>query len=143
MLSMRLTVAIIAMALTVPALGLLAGRNVEASVLFAGLAATLGVLMLAVLLAAALTRPLVEIADAVQALARNKSVEPNHGGDQPHHNIVTSQPHAQRMPMVIAPVKTASGPTAPAGVIASPDKLTNTHAAGKYIDFVIPSDRRA
>jgi hypothetical protein len=150
MLSMRLTVAMIALALlTAPALGLLADRNVGTSVLLAGLVAFLGVLMVAVLMTDALTRSLVAMTDAVQVLARDKSSEPNHERDRQHDNFVALQPHAQRIRMVIAAVELASCPKALGGAIATENPaverrcmLTNAHAVGKYIDIVVPSDRR-
>jgi hypothetical protein len=150
MLSMRLTAAMIVLALlTAPALGLLADRNVETSVLLAGLAAILGVLMVAVLSADTLTRPLVEMADAVQALARDKSAQPNHESDERHDNVVALQPHAQRMRMVIATVELAGRPKALGGAIATGNpaaerrcKLTTAHAVGNYVDIAIHFDGR-
>ena len=150
MLSMRLTVAMIALALlTAPALGLLADRDVGTSVLLAGVAAILGVLMVAVLLADALTRSLVAMTDAVQVLARDKSAEPNHERDKQHDSVVALQLYAPRICMVIAAVESASRPNALGGAIAIGNpaverrcKLTNAHAVGKYLDIVIPSDRR-
>ena len=72
--STRLTAAMIGLVLlAAPALVLLAYRDVETSILLAGLAAILGVVIAAVLMADALTRPLVEMADAVTTLSRPRT----------------------------------------------------------------------
>ena len=150
MQSIRYTAAVTVLALpAAAALGLLAGRNVGTAVVLAGLAATLGVLMVAVLLADALTRPLVELADAVQALARDKSAEPSRESDIRYDNVVALQPHAQRIRVVVAAVQAASRPKARGSAIATANPAIerfgdaiNVRAAGTYVDILIPSDRR-
>lgn len=129
--SARLTAAMIGLVLlAAPALALLAYRNVETSILLAGLAAILGVIVATVLMADALTRPLVEMADAVTALARARTAEL---ADGPQHvNVVELEPHARR--------KRAS--TAAAVRAAEPRKPSTRATIGGTIDFVIPSDRR-
>jgi hypothetical protein len=144
--STRYTAAVTVLALmTAAALGLLADRNVGTAAVLAGVAAVLGVLMVAILLADALTRPLVELAAAVQALARDRSAEP----DIRYSNVVASQPQAQRIRVVVAAVQSASRPKALDGAIAAANPALerfgdaiNVRAVGTYIDILIPSDRR-
>jgi hypothetical protein len=135
MQSSRLTDAMMVFALlTAAALGLLADRDVGTSVVLAGVA-IFGVLMVVVLLADALTRPLVELADAVQALARSRSTGPNHESDMQHDNVVALQPQAQPIRTAVAGLESASRPKALCESI-------NATAVGTYIDIVIQSDRR-
>jgi hypothetical protein len=146
----RYTTAVTVLALlTAAALGLLADRNVGTAVLLAGLAAVLGVLLAAILLADALTRPLVELADAVQALARDESAGPNRASDIRYDNVVVLPPQAQRLRLVVAAVQSASRPKALGGAIATAHpaierfgETIKVRAVGTYIDILIPSDRR-
>jgi hypothetical protein len=147
MQSTRLATATIALAL-LTALGLFADRDVAALVLLAGLAAISGVLVVVLPLAAALARPLVDLAEAVGALARDKSGRPNHQSDMQHDDVVALQPQAQGIHMVIATVESASRRKALGAAIATGNPavqrrytFTRTHAVGTYIDIVIPSDR--
>jgi hypothetical protein len=129
--STRLTAAMIGLVLlAAPALALLAYRNVETSILLAGLAAILGVVVATVLMADALTRPLVEMADAVTTLARARAAEL--ASEAQHANVVALEPYAQRK----RAFATAAEPA------AERRKSTTGQAIGSTIDFVIPSDRR-
>jgi hypothetical protein len=134
--STRLTAAMIGLVLlAAPALALLAYRNVETSILLAGLAAILGVIVATVLMADALTRPLVEMADAVTTLARARTAEivsnAQHTNDAQHTNVVALQPYAQRKRAEPGEPKTRHQTGQKTG-----------QAVGSTIDFVIPSDRR-
>jgi hypothetical protein len=149
MQSTRLAAATIALALlTTP--GLLGDRDAAAFVLLAGLAAIAGGLVVVLPLAAALARPLADLAEAVRALARNKSGRPNHQRGMQHDDVVALQPQAQGIHMVIAAVESASGRNALGAAVATGNPagqrrytFTRTHAVGTCIDIVIPSDRRA
>jgi hypothetical protein len=149
--STRLTAAMIGLVLlAAPALALLAYRNVETSILLAGLAAILGVVVATVLMADALTRPLVEMADAVTTLARARTADLASGA-QPA-NVVPLAPYAQRKrPFAAAPEPASSpdvhGPLDGDGAGGAraakwPCKPAGGQAIGSTIDFVIPSDRR-
>jgi hypothetical protein len=134
--STRLTAAMIGLVLlAAPALALLAYRNVETSILLAGLAAIMGVVVATVLMADALTRPLVEMADAVTTLARARTAEivsnAQHTSDAQHTNVVALQPYAQRKRAEPGESKTRHKTGQKTG-----------QAVGSTIDFVIPSDRR-
>lgn len=134
--STRLTAAMIGLVLlAAPALALLAYRNVETSILLAGLAAIMGVVVATVLMADALTRPLVEMADAVTTLARARTAEivsnAQHTNDAQHTNVVALQPYAQRKRAEPGEPKTRHK-----------TGQTTGQAVGSTIDFVIPSDRR-
>src|SRR5262245_40541760 len=148
--STRLTGAMIGLVLlAAPALVLLAYRNIETTILLAGLAAILGVVVATVLMADALTRPLVEMADAVTTLARARTAEI--ANDAPSTNVVSWEPYAQRK-RAFATSQQASG----ADVHARRDdggatarqaaewrrRHTPAPAVGSTIDIVIPSDRR-
>jgi hypothetical protein len=148
MQSTRLTATTTALAL-LTALGLFADRDVATFVLLAGLAAILGVLMMALLLADALARPLVELAGAVAALARDKSARPNREDDMQRDNVVALQLQARSIRMVVAAVESVSRRKALGAAIATGNpavqrryRFTRAHAIGTYIDIVIPSDRR-
>jgi hypothetical protein len=141
MLSMRWTTAIVVLALIASALSLFADRNVETSVLLAGMAAILGVLTVTVLL-------LAEIVDAVQVLVRDNSAKHHHESRRQYDDAVTLAPHAHHLRMVIAAVESVSRSKALGGTIAARDlamerhgKLASMHAVGSHIDIVIPSDR--
>jgi hypothetical protein len=150
--STRLTAAMIALVLlTAPALALLAYRNVETSILLAGLAAILGVVVAAVLMADALTRPLVEMADAVATLARARTAELDPAGSNKHRmNVITLEPCAQRKRPFGAESASYSVVRQPLdGAVASGNqaaerrcKHTSAPAMGSTIDIIIPSDRR-
>jgi hypothetical protein len=134
--STRLTAAMIGLVLlAAPALALLAYRNVETSILLAGLAAIMGVVVATVLMADALTRPLVEMADAVTTLARARTAEivsnAQHTNDAQHTNVVALQPYAQRKRAEPGEPKTGNKTGQKTGQVV-----------GSTIDFVIPSDRR-
>jgi len=141
MQSTRLAAATIALALlTTP--GLLGDRDAAAFVLLAGLAAIAGGLVVA--------RPLADLAEAVLALARDKSGRPNHQRDMQRDDVVALQPQAQGIHLAIAAVESASGRNALGVAIATGNPavqrrytFTRTHAVGTCIDIVIPSDRRA
>jgi hypothetical protein len=143
--STRLTAAMIGLVLlAAPALALLAYRNVETSILLAGLAAILGVVVATVLMADALTRPLVEMADAVTTLARARTAElaseAQHANDAQYANVVALETYSQR--------KRALAAGAEPGGTRAPERRkyqagqTPGQAIGSTIDFVIPSDRR-
>jgi hypothetical protein len=136
--STRLTAAVIGLVLlAAPALALLAYRNVETTILLAGLAAILGVVVATVLMADALTRPLVEMADAVTTLARARTAELASGA-QPT-NVVPLEPYTQRKRAFAA----AAEPASRADVHGPRDgKPTGGQTIGSTVDFVIPSDRR-
>jgi hypothetical protein len=141
MLSMRWTTAIIVLAVTASALSLFTDRNIETSVLLAGVAAILGVLTVAVLL-------LAEMVDAVQALIRDHSSSHHHKSGKQSDDGVAFAPHAHHLRMVIAAVESVSRSKALGGAIAAGNtvtqrrgKLTSVRAMGNYIDIVIPSDR--
>jgi hypothetical protein len=141
MLSTRWTIAIIVLAVTASALGLFGDRNVETTVLLAGLAAILGILTVAVLL-------LAEMVDAVQALVRDHSSNHHHESGKQYDDDVALAPHAHHLRMVIAAVESVSRSKTLGGVIATRHstlerhgKLTNVQAVGNYIDIFIPSDR--
>jgi hypothetical protein len=148
--STRLTAAMIGLVLlAAPALALLAYRNVETSILLAGLAAILGVVVATVLMADALTRPLVEMADAVTTLARARTAEL--ASDTQHTNVVALDPYVQRKHAFAPAAEPASRPDvqgpvdggATGGVRAAERRKPATgQAIGSTIDFVIPSDRR-
>jgi hypothetical protein len=154
--STRLTAAMTGLVLlAAPALALLAYRNVETSILLAGLAAILGVVVATVLMADALTRPLVEMADAVTTLARARTAEI--ASDAQHTNVVALESYAQRKRAYAAAAEPATSPDmqepldgAPATRAAEQRKPKNPQttwqttgqAVGGTIDFVIPSDRR-
>ena len=159
--STRLTAAMIGLVLlAAPALALLAYRNVETSILLAGLAAILGVVVATVLMADALTRPLVEMADAVTTLARARTAELTN--DTQYTNAVALKPYAQKpyAQKSYAQRKrtfaAAAGPASGADVQARYDgngaggsgaaeprrKPAPGQAIGSTIDIVIPSDRR-
>ena len=156
--STRLTAAMIGLVLlAAPALVLLAYRNVETSILLAGLAAILGVVVATVLMADALTRPLVEMADAVTTLARARTAEL--ASDAQHTNVVALEAYAQRKRAYAAAAEPANssnmhGPIDGSGAsgtrAAEQRKPKNPQATwqttgqpiGGMIDFVIPSDRR-
>lgn len=155
--SARLTAAMIGLVLlAAPALALLAYRDVETSILLAGLAAILGVVIAAVLMADALTRPLVEMADAVTTLARARTAELADAGDAPRTNVVALEPYAQRRRTLVAaakparshPVRYASyeprdgGGASGTQVVERLRKRTPGPAIGSTVDIVIPSDRR-
>jgi hypothetical protein len=150
MQSSRHTAAVAVLALlTAAALGLLADRNVGTAVVLAGLAAVLGVLMVAILLADALTRPLVALADAVQALARDRSAEPNRESDIQYDNVAALQPQARRIHVVVAAPESASRTKAFGAAIVTGHpaierfgESIEVRAVGTYIDILIPSDRR-
>jgi hypothetical protein len=150
MQSTRYTAAVTVLALlTATALGLLADRNVGTAVVLAGLAAVLGVLMVAILLADALTRPLAELVDAVHALARDRSAEPNRDSDIRYDNVVALLPQAQRIRLVVAAVQSANRPKALDGAIAPGHpaierfgESIKVRTVGTHIDILIPSDRR-
>jgi hypothetical protein len=136
--STRLTAAVIGLVLlAAPALALLAYRNVETSILLAGLAAILGVLVATVLMADALTRPLVEMADAVTTLARARTAELASGA-QPT-NVVPLEPYTQRKRAFAAAAEPARRSDAHGPRDGKP---TGGQTIGSTIDFVIPSDRR-
>jgi hypothetical protein len=146
--STRLTAAMIGLVLlAAPALALLAYRNVETSILLAGLAAILGVVVATVLMADALTRPLVEMADAVTALARARTAEI--ASEAQPTNVVPLAPYAQRK-RAFAAAEPASfpdmqGSLARAGGASAAEwgcKPGGVQAIGGTVDFVIPSDRR-
>ena len=148
MQSTRLAAATIALAL-LTALGLLADRDAAAFVLLAGLAAITGVLLVVLPLAAALARPLADLAEAVRALAHDKPSRPNHRSDMQHDDVVALQPQAQGIHMVIAAVESASRRNALGAAIATGNPavqrrytFSRTDAVGTCIDIVIPSDRR-
>lgn len=141
MLSMRWTTAIIVLAVTASALSLFADRNIETSVVLAGLAAILGVLTVAVLL-------LAEMVDAVQTLIRDHNSNHHHESGKQYDDGVAFAPHAHHLRMVIAAVESVSRSKALGGAIAAGKliterrgKLTSVQAVGNYIDIVIPSDR--
>jgi hypothetical protein len=148
--STRLTAAMIGLVLlAAPALALLAYRNVETSILLAGLAAILGVVVATVLMADALTRPLVEMADAVTTLARARAAEL--ASEAQHANVVALEPYVQRKRAFAAAAEPASSPDAYGPLdghstggtpAAERRKSTTGQAIGSTIDFVIPSDRR-
>jgi hypothetical protein len=136
--SARLTAAMIGLVfLAAPALVLLAYRNVETSILLAGLAAILGVVVATVVMADALTRPLVEMADAVTALARARTAEL--AGDAQHARRKRASAAAAEPAggSVYGPLRDAPGPRA-----EEPCKPSTRATIGSTIDFVIPSDRR-
>ena len=148
--STRLTAAVIGLVLlAAPALALLAYRNVETSILLAGLAAILGVVVATVLMADALTRPLVEMADAVTTLARARTAELASGAQAT--NVVPLEPYTQRKRAFAAAAEPASSPdvhgpldgdSAGGTRAAERRKSTAGQSIGSTIDFVIPSDRR-
>ncbi len=144
--STRLTAAMIGLVLlAAPALALLAYRNVETSILLAGLAAILGVVVATVLMADALTRPLVEMADAVTTLARARTAEL--ASDAQHMNVVALEAYAQRKRTYAAEAEPASSPDGAGGARAAEQRKPDTgqttgQPVGSTIDFVIPSDRR-
>lgn len=144
--STRLTAAMIGLVLlAAPALALLAYRNVETSILLAGLAAILGVVVATVLMADALTRPLVEMADAVTTLARARTAEL--ASDAQHTNVVALGAYAQRNRTYAAAAEPASSPDGAGGVRTAEQRKPDTgqttgQPIGSTIDFVIPSDRR-
>ena len=149
--STRLTAAMIGLVLlAAPALALLAYRNVETSILLAGLAAILGVVVATVLMADALTRPLVEMADAVTTLARARTAEL--ASDAQPTNVVPLELYAQRKRAFTAAAEPAGCPGGhePLGgdgarvarAAKSRCKPTGGQTIGSTIDFVIPSDRR-
>jgi hypothetical protein len=153
--STRLTAAMIGLVLlAAPALVLLAYRNVETSILLAGLAAILGVVVATVLMADALTRPLVEMADAVTTLARARTAElasdTQHPNDAHHTNVVALDLYVQRKRTFAPAAEPASRPDvqgpvdggATGGARAAQHKPATGQAIGSTIDFVIPSDRR-
>jgi hypothetical protein len=151
--STRLTAAMIGLVLlTAPALALLAYRNVETSILLAGLAAILGVVVAAVLMADALTRPLVEMADAVATLARARTAELDPAGNKQRMDVITLEPHALRKRTFVAAAASASDPLVHQpldGAVASGNqaverrcKHASAPAMGSTIDIIIPSDRR-
>lgn len=156
--STRLMAAMIGLVLlAAPALALLAYRNVETSILLAGLAAILGVVVATVLMADALTRPLVEMADAVTTLARARTAEL--ASDAQHTNVVALEPYAQRKRAYAAAAEPASSPDVHGPLDGSGAGATRTaerrkpntgqttwqttgQPIGSTIDFIIPSDRR-
>jgi hypothetical protein len=148
--STRLMAAMIGLVLlAAPALALLAYRNVETSILLAGLAAILGVVVATVLMADALTRPLVEMADAVTTLARARAAEL--ASEAQRANVVALEPYAQRKRAFAAAAEPASSPGAHRPLdgdstngtrAAERRKSATGQAIGSTIDFVIPSDRR-
>lgn len=155
--SARLTAAMIGLVLlAAPALALLAYRDVETSILLAGLAAILGVVIAAVLMADALTRPLVEMADAVTTLARARTAELADADSAPHTNVVALEPYAQRKRAFVAAAKPArshpvryesyeprdGGGASGTQVVERLRKRTPGPATGSTIDIIIPSDRR-
>ena len=155
--SARLTAAMIGLVLlAAPALALLAYRDVETSILLAGLAAILGVVIAAVLMADALTRPLVEMADAVTTLARARTAELADADNAPRTNVVALEPYAQRRrtfgaaatPARSHPVRYESyeprdgGGASGTQVVERLRKRTPAPAIGSTIDIIIPSDRR-
>lgn len=128
-------------------------RNVD---LLAGLAAILGVVIAAVLMADALTRPLVEMADAVTTLARARTAELADADNAPRTNVVALEPYAQRRrtfgaaatPARSHPVRYESyeprdgGGASGTQVVERLRKRTPAPAIGSTIDIIIPSDRR-
>ena len=155
--STRLTAAMIGLVLlAAPALALLAYRDVETSILLAGLAAILGVVIAAVLMADALTRPLVEMADAVTTLARARTAELADADNAPRTNVVALEPYAQRRRTFVAAAKPArshpvryesyeprdGGGASGTQVVERLRKRTPGPAIGSTIDIIIPSDRR-
>jgi hypothetical protein len=141
MLSTRWTTAIIVMAVTASALSLFADRNIEMSVVLAGVAAILGVLTVSVLL-------LAEMVDAVQTLIRDHSSKHHHENSKQYDDGLALAPHARHLRMVIAAIESVSRSKALGGAIAPGNsvmerrgKLTSVHAVGNYVDIVIPSDR--
>jgi PAS domain S-box-containing protein len=119
--STRYTAAVTVLALmTAAALGLLADRNVGTAAVLAGVAAVLGVLTVAILLADAVTRPLVELAAAVQTLARDRSAEPDirYSNVVASHTITAWNPAAERL-----------------------YQYTAAEAIGRNIEIIIPPDR--
>jgi hypothetical protein len=148
--STRLMAAMIGLVLlAAPALVLLAYRNVETSILLAGLAAILGVVVATVLMADALTRPLVEMADAVTTLARARAAEL--ASEAQHANVVALEQYAQRKRAFAAAAEPASSPDvhgpldghSTGGTRAAERRKSSTgQVIGSTIDFVIPSDRR-
>src|ERR1700722_7469882 len=141
MLSMRWTMAVIVLAVAATTLSLFADRNVETSVLIAGLSAILGVLAISVLL-------LAEIVDAVQGLIREAGAKHHHESRRQYDDAVRSAPQTHHLRMVIAAIesmsrlKTLSTPIASGNSAAERrSKLTSVRAVGGHIDIVIPSDR--
>jgi hypothetical protein len=142
MLSMRWTAAIIVLAVTASALSLFADRNIETSVVFAGVAAILGVLTVTVLL-------LAEMVDAVQTLIRDNSSKHHHESGKQYDGGLALAPHARHLRMVIAAIESVSRSKALGGGIATGNsvtqrrgKLTSVQAVGNYVDIVIPADHR-
>ncbi|HKA80219.1 MAG TPA: hypothetical protein VKD43_09300 [Xanthobacteraceae bacterium] len=138
--STRLTGAMIGLVLlAAPALVLLAYRNIETTILLAGLAAILGVVVATVLMADALTRPLVEMADAVTTLARARTAEI--AGEAQGTNVVTLAAYAQRRrnpsAAAVVPPGGAGGPRVERCYEPAPGP-----PVGSTVDIVIPSDRR-
>ncbi len=151
--SARLTAAMIGLVLlTAPALGLLAYRNAETSILLAGLAAILGVIVVATLMADSLTRPLAQVADAIEALAREKSAALIHEGNKQRVTVVALEQYAQRKHTFIAAVESANDPVPHQtrdGAIATGNEAVErlrmyaaSESIGNTIDIIIPSDRR-
>jgi hypothetical protein len=141
MLSMRWATTIVVLAVTASALSLFADRNIETSVVFAGVAAILGVLTVTVLL-------LAEMVDAVQTFVRDNNSKHHHESGKHYDDGFALAPHARHLRMVIAAIESVSRSKALGGAIAAENpvkehrgKLASVHAVGNYVDIVIPSDR--
>lgn len=148
-LSMWLMAGLIVLAsLMAPVLWGLADQSIGAAVLLIGLATILGVLTVAVLLADAFTRPLVEMAGAVQELVRDQSGVSGGDTDDRHNNMVAVSMRPQCVRVVAAVQLVSDRKTRGAQstewtpAVRSRSELASPDGVGAHIDIVIPSDCR-